>query len=450
MFLSTFGRRRWSSCSTKTTKTTAFMMVLLFLWTIIDDEVSALTTTTTTTTRKTVTIRHNIFQAGRQFPQVERNDVLRPYSSTALFAAGSEDDNDNDNDNDDTSSPPTVSTLERLKISGVSVSPNGFHVILQRNPASEEAGRYIPIKVTNDIQDAFAATTPESLTLCQLLSGVDMAGVILPPELLSKIVVYHIEEKIQQQQQQQKQTKDQEGQQLQLSPQEQKIVEKIQESLPDNQESYKDSHVWFQSRMSIPQITLDQLTLIPDGRNTWKCRLDCAVPDLKDRLVLEVEKEILSSLLYQYDAETSLMFTCIALALRYKAPIVLEVPSQHHDSTTTASFATTLQRLEQEFPKRTTVDRLQQQSTRVARNIERGFEIHKLQGALRVAMKLGDQRAVEKIRAKLDEYDSMDSLPTTTTATTTTTTTVGGTNNNSIDEDDDDDRLDDLDKNILQ
>jgi ABC-type siderophore export system fused ATPase/permease subunit len=91
MFLSTFGRRRWSSCSTKTTKTTAFMMVLLFLWTIIDDEVSALTTTTTTTTttRKTVTIRHNIFQAGRQFPQVERNDVLRPYSSTALFAAGS-------------------------------------------------------------------------------------------------------------------------------------------------------------------------------------------------------------------------------------------------------------------------------------------------------------------------------------------------------------------------
>jgi hypothetical protein len=425
------------------------MMVLLFLWTIMDDEGSALTA-------PTITIRPNVHD-GRQFRQVERNNKLVPYASTALFAAASEDnndddDNDNDNDDDDTSSSPTVSTLERLKISGVSVSPNGFHVILQRNPVAsdEEGGRYIPIKVTNDIQDAFAATTPESLTLCQLLSGVDMAGVILPPELLSKIVVYHIEEKIQQQQQHT--MNDQEGQQLQLSPQEQKIVEKIQESLPDNQESYKDSHVWFQSRMSIPQITLDQLTLIPDGRNNWKCRLDCAVPDLKDRLVLEVQKEILSSLLYQYDTETSLMFTCIALALRYRAPIVLEVPSQRHDSTTTtttaSSFATTLQRLEREFPKRTTVDRLQQQSTRVARNIERGFEIHKLQGALRVAMKLGDQRAVEKIRAKLDEYDSMDSLPT-TTAATTTTSTMGDTKNNSIVEDDDD-RLDDLDKNILQ
>ena len=62
----------------------------------------------------------------------------------------------------------------------------------------------------------------------------------------------------------------------------------IQESLPDNQESYKDSHIWFQSRMSIPQITLDQLTLIPpsEGRKKWKCRLDCAIPDLKDRLSL--------------------------------------------------------------------------------------------------------------------------------------------------------------------
>ena len=107
----------------------------------------------------------------------------------------------------------------------------------------------------------------------------------------------------------------------------------------------------------------------------------------------------------------------------------------------------TLQELEKEFPKRTTVNKLQQQSTRVAQNIERGFEIHKLQGALQIAMKLGDEKAVEKIRAKLDEYDSMDSLPTTTT-TTTTTTTVDDTN--IAETDDDDDRLDDLDKNILQ
>jgi hypothetical protein len=92
------------------------------------------------------------------------------------------------------------------------------------------------------------------------------------------------------------------------------------------------------------------------------------------------------------------------LALRYKAPIVLEnlgdvdVPKD----------------LDQDFPQRTTVAKLQQQSTRVTQNIERGFEIHKLTGALQIAMKLGDQGAVEKIRAKLDEYDSMSDLPTTT------------------------------------
>ena len=91
--------------------------------------------------------------------------VLLPYSSrlataTTLFAASSPEDDDDDNDNDDTSSSsssPTLSRLERLKMSGVSVSPNGFHVILQRN-LMEGEGQYIPIKVTNNIQDAFAAT----------------------------------------------------------------------------------------------------------------------------------------------------------------------------------------------------------------------------------------------------------------------------------------------------
>ena len=87
---------------------------------------------------------------------------------------------------------------------------------------------------------------------------------------------------------------------------------------------------------------------------------------------------------------------------------------------------------------------MQQQSTRVTENIERGFEIHKLQGALSIAMKMGDQQAVEKIRAKLDEYDSMQDLPT-TTATTTSATTLEDDH-----KEDDQGSLDDLDKNILQ
>jgi len=41
------------------------------------------------------------------------------------------------------------------------------------------------------VSDAFAATSPESLTLCQLLAGVDMAGALLPPDVLTNIVGYY-------------------------------------------------------------------------------------------------------------------------------------------------------------------------------------------------------------------------------------------------------------------
>jgi CRISPR/Cas system-associated endoribonuclease Cas2 len=371
--------------------------------------------------------------------------LRRPQHSvqTMLFSNSGED-KENEDDESSNSSSPTTSILERLQMAGVSVSPKGFHVILKKatsaaasNDPSTPILKYLALKVTNDPADAFAATSPESLTLCQLLGGVDMAGAILPPELLSKLVVYHIEEKRQKNQQ--------------LQEQEQTILNAIQESLSQtSQDSYKDAHVWFQNRIKLPQITLDQLTLVPSlSKNQrkveWNCRLECALPEWKERIVLpKVKPEILESLAFQYDPDSSLLFTCIALALRYKAPIVLEQTNleANDDPATTLSdrFTLTLQNLEKAFPQRTTVGKLQQQSTRVAENIERGFEIHKLQGALTIAMKLGDKEAAKRIRAKLDEYDSMQDLPTTSPAATTIVK----------DDENDDGSLDDLDKNILQ
>ena len=348
------------------------------------------------------------------------------------------------NDDHDNRSSPTIPVLERLQVSGVSVSPKGFHMLLQKSSTSSQDACYIPIKVTNDIQDAVAATSPESLTLCQLLSGVDMAGAILPPELLSKLVVYHVEQK-----------KQDNGS---LLPVEQKILEEIHQSLSKFEQAgdtYKDAHEWFQSRIRLPQVTLDQLTLIPsqddddDNNNKlqWKCRLECALPEQKEKIVLpSVQTDLLSSLAFHFDPDTSLMFTCLALALRYKAPIVLEVPSETRSEVEVHPYTKrllTADQLDAQFPQRTTVGKLQQQSTRVTENIERGFEIHKLQGALSIAMKMGDKQAVEKIRAKLDEYDSMQDLPTTTETTTKA-------DQDSDDDTDDEGSLDDLDKNILQ
>jgi hypothetical protein len=183
--------------------------------------------------------------------------------------------------------------------------------------------------------------------------------------------------------------------------------------------------------------------------------LDCAVPEWKERFIVDnVEPSILSSLLYQYDEETSLLFTCIALSIRYKAPIVLETQPGHRETGGPPSLTMTAQQLEAAFPQRTTVGKLQQQSTRVQASIERGFEIHKLQGALTIAMKLGDEQAVSKIRAKLDEYDSMDQLPTAPTGATTTDASnpasLDDGQHQSVDDDDVNGRLDDLDRNILQ
>eukprot|EP00536_Pseudo-nitzschia_multiseries_P001083 jgi/Psemu1/2458/gm1.2458_g len=389
-------------------------------------------------------------------------------------ASVSSSDNDNDQDND------------KIETTGTSTGTSTSTVVL-------------PLKMTNDPADAYAATSPESLTLCQLLSGVDMAGAILPPELLGKMVVCHIEDKLETLYDDDEEEEDDEEDNKNesstftpvLSPIEQKLWEFLQ-----NQEALKREHqalAAMQSmspvppfRTQMPQITLDQLTLVPAATSTstststsisWLCRLECALPDWNERITVNVKPDVLASLAYNYDPESSPLFTCIALALRYKAPIVLEQQQQqpqqqqqeqqmteqrrdslvgtstnNNNNNNESKFWSSRDDLDRDFPQRTTLQSLQQQSNRVMANIERGFEIHKLTGALQIAMRLGDTKAAEKIRAKLDEYDSMDDLP---TLGENNHKSNNNNNNNGDSEPNDnrggcDDRLDDLEKNILQ
>ena len=110
---------------------------------------------------------------------------------------------------------PTVSpkTIRRTSIRGVSISPSGFLVLIMTQTgysdgktlmtettessdpltiagASTNIFQYmtLPIPITSNVQDTIAATTPESLTMCQLLTGIDMAGTIFNPEVLQNIV----------------------------------------------------------------------------------------------------------------------------------------------------------------------------------------------------------------------------------------------------------------------
>jgi hypothetical protein len=67
--------------------------------------------------------------------------------------------------------------------------------------------------------------------------------------------------------------------------------------------------------------------------------------------------------------------------------------------------------LTQHFPMYKTRHDLSQTTKRVHHNIERGFQVNKLQSALRLAMEKGDVAAMTKIRAALDQVDSMQELP---------------------------------------
>jgi len=443
---------------------------------------------------------------------------------------------------EETTTPPAAAAAARKKEAHTNTNTNtniNTNTASTRKNENTNANIVLPLKMTNDPADAYAATSPESLTLCQLLSGVDMAGAILPPELLGKIVVSHIEDKLESLYEDEDEDEDDDDEdddssssgaaavfEPVLSPIEGKLWEYLK-----NQEALSREHQAFAAlqststsaspatpfRIQMPRITLDQLTLVPaapsrsnrniSSRNSdaspsqspvaWLCRLECALPEWKDRIRVDVKADLLASLAYNYDPESSPLFTCIALALRYKAPIVLEQKQQHqqqereqrqdslvsennngeneitihqindnrdhdhdhhHDtdeppksnngngngngnSNSNHNYWSSRDDLDRDFPHRTTIQSLQQQSSRVTENIERGFEIHKLMGALQIAKRLGDTKAAEKIRAKLDEYDSMDDLP-----------TLGDNNNNNNIDDNKDhgDHPDDLGENIFQ
>jgi hypothetical protein len=333
---------------------------------------------------------------------------------------------DNDNNNDEKESVSV--TRERLAVAGVSISstPPGFFVLLESTKGT------IPLAVTCDPQDAYATTSPESLTIIQLLSGVDMAGAILPPETLAKLVVLSCES----------------IPQLFLDDAQQKVLEMVQASLKkgraaaatagsgqeddDSTLSFADAHPWIQSRTQLPQVTLDELVLSHVGsgkalnqsdvstfsESEWQCTLKCNVKSIGP-LSMIATPDLIQAVSYNYEPTTSPLFTCVALALRYKAPIVLE----HAAS---IPYVTGEDGLNRMFPQRTTVANLRQSSTRVTRNIERGFEIHKLTKALEIARRLGDTQAEARIRAELDRFDSFQELPTTQNVPLEEKTTEGG------------------------
>jgi hypothetical protein len=174
--------------------------------------------------------------------------------------------------------------MTTVSIARVSVSPQGFFALLQ----IPQQG-FWPLQMTQNPLDQTRATSPEALTLLQLISGVDMAGANLPPNVLAKLVVLYAEARPDQ-------------------------CRDILDMLQHPMESYSQANEWQRSRIRLPQVSLDELTLYP-------LRLDVTVKGF-GKLSFCPSKASLQQVCWDYN-KASKQFMSLALALRYKAPMVI-------------------------------------------------------------------------------------------------------------------------------
>jgi hypothetical protein len=363
-------------------------------------------------------------------------DSMRLDASSSLLP---EDDSaaDTDIDNALTLKP----RIYRAAFAGVAVSPTGFWVMLRVG-----TDQYWPVQVTvtksttstttatagdTGDPDRPAVTSPEALTLLQLLAGVDMAGAILPPELLSRILIgvcdddhdnddYHG-------------TDDQTDKDKDNAKRIVRDLVRRSSNWPDQapvNTAYLELPDWWQNSIRLPVCTLDEIQYIYRDTSTsitstgcggtWEYQ--CQVQDVGPQTVIPT-CHVLQKVAWSDpatvtaatadDDETEHVpcgeqaaFFALALALRYQAPIRLSLSAAVSDSL----FLSHDQVIEQ-FPLYRSRDKLQETSATVTKNIERGFEIHKLQRALQIAIAKQDVTAAAKIRVRLDEMDSLQDLP---------------------------------------
>ncbi|GKY93608.1 hypothetical protein MPSEU_000328200 [Mayamaea pseudoterrestris] len=331
------------------------------------------------------------------------------------------------------------------QIAGVSLSPSGFYVLLECSESASSKSSsndnnntlILPIQVTNDSRDVHQASSPQALTLLQLLAAplpVDMAGPVFPVETLTKLIVVQSDLETS--------TNEQEYQEQQhpiINYLQSNIAQQLQSrfNVSDSSWRYSQQPDWIQARLSLPLCSLHRVQLhVHNDSMIWYLTvraLDMPVASSlssssststststsstaalsSNSLTFAPSEQALRQVVWRDDEtndehwnpQVAAAFTCLALALRYKAPIFLT------QSPDTASPFISKSDVSTHFPLYKSQDELVQAPTRVHRNIETGFAIHKLQAALQLAMQKGDVAAAHKIRARLDEMDSMQDLP---------------------------------------
>jgi len=344
----------------------------------------------------------------------------RPYRKTTfpLVLSSKNDDIDVDQDNAN-----VVPMIRRLDPVGVSVSECGFVALF--SVLMDDGSAILPIRITSDPMDAHAANSVEALTYIQLLGyGIDMGSAgVFPPRLLDDLAALHCTNN--------NDAEADEGCAI--------IRESLDNYLPDDVTFY-DANPWLRSRVKFPKVELNAIRLdLPnfapkesEGESVpmlipFDFTLECLVDGKRLGIYLSTELvddsadssgcEPLQATSYQY-GPASAAFTSLSLALRYKTPIsmsndvLLRIQNSYPFSYLRYEEGAMSEAIGAVFPRwRSTTD-LKGQTERVEKNLMQSFEANKLEGALRIAIEKGDDAAAQKIRERLDKFDSFEDLPT--------------------------------------
>ncbi|EJK43735.1 hypothetical protein THAOC_37802 [Thalassiosira oceanica] len=259
------------------------------------------------------------------------------------------------------------------QVAGVSVSGSGFLVLLQTSNA--EATTTFPIQLTEtstieevtnatenrlpslfqDNNDQSSVNTAEALTFLQLLNGVDMATMVLPPDMLSLISVWYaflideysveVEDELG--------LSDETNVSQDSSDALEYIRTMVRTTMPTTEIgstlSYIDASAWQRARVQLPRVWLrgvkldvvePQIMSSDDGRRVRtvpiKFTLECSVDDGSKFLEIplfsvprnadvpshhhakiDLSNDILTEVSQNFNAASSAAFTSLALLQRY-------------------------------------------------------------------------------------------------------------------------------------
>jgi hypothetical protein len=251
-----------------------------------------------------------------------------------------------------------------------------------------------------------AATSPQALTLCQLIAGVDLAGSRFPPDFLAQVAVLHLEA-----------SDTDDTPTLKLVGEVHRQLQAVQQqwfpkeaAAASEPLTYLQAPQWIRARVRLPLCTLDQIVVEP-ASDRFKVSLHIQARDYGRLVLSDVTDEAVADVFeplydaYTFSNPTRLGFLTTALALRYKAPVLLQSDADKY-----LELVTDVQ-IQEQFPYWTTVQKVQTPSDRVVSRIVKSWEVHQLQAAYQIALQKEDAGAVAKIRAKLDEMDQLPDLP---------------------------------------